>query len=104
MGCWSVGLGRIKIEPEVTDELIGEYKEFSRRAEAFQDREEIFGNPWHFDEDNMLVCFPGKFCEPSEWFNEVKSFFEQKGYRLIGDPDIVWEGDSRFSLEPYMRK
>ncbi|MCQ2515531.1 MAG: hypothetical protein MJ094_01545 [Saccharofermentans sp.] len=104
MGCWSVGAGRLKIEPEVTDEFICEYFKFSNRAEAFQDRREIFGNPWFIDDDNCLICLPGKYCQPSEWIEPVKDFLEKNGYKLIGDPNIIWEGEEGFKFNDYEKE
>ena len=53
MGCWIGALGRLTIIPEPTDDLIMEYADFSDHAcpEDYNE-DEIFKNPWYFDEEN----------------------------------------------------
>lgn len=95
MGCYFGALGRLKIVPEPTRELVKEYLLFS--AYSCPDRfnvDEVFSNPWFFDKDNMLASMIGKFCEPEIWYEHLKeNFFEKRGYQLIGDPQFVAEGD-----------
>ena len=101
MGCWEAALGRLKIEPEPTADLIKEYLFFSAYScpESYR-KYEVFSNPWFFDKDLKLASFAGKFCEPSVWYEFLKeNFFEKRGYKLIGDPQFVWEGE--FNLHDF---
>ena len=52
MGCWVAALGRLKIEPEPTAELIKDYLFFSEYScpESYR-KDEVFSNPWFFDKD-----------------------------------------------------
>ena len=101
MGLWIAALGRLKIEPEPTADLIKEYLFFSEYScpESFS-KDEVFCNPWFFDRDLNLISFPGKFCEPEIWYEFLKeNFFEKRGYELTGDPQFVYEG--HFNLHDF---
>ena len=52
MGCWTVALGRLKIEPEPTADMIKEYLFFSEYScpDDFR-KDEVFSNPWFFDKN-----------------------------------------------------
>ena len=59
--------------------------------------EEIFSNPWYFDEENRLASCVGKFAEPSVWYQFLKEdFFEPRGYQLCGDPMFIGEEELNF--------
>ena len=95
MGCWTVALGRLKIEPEPTADMIKEYLFFSEYScpDDFR-KDEVFSNPWFFDKNLNLVSFPGKFFEPEIWYQFLKvNFFEKRGYKLIGNPEFESEGE-----------
>ncbi len=95
MGCWMGALGRLLIVPEPDNDLILEYSDFSKSAcpEGYRE-DEVFSNPWYFDEKNRLASCIGKFSEPSVWYRCLKeSFFEPRGYCLCGDPLFVGETD-----------
>ena len=95
MGLWIAALGRLKIEPEPTADMIKEYLFFSEYScpNRYR-RDEVFSNPWFFDKDLKLISFTGKFLEPEIWYEFLKvNFFEKHGYKLIGDPRFVNEGD-----------
>ena len=96
MGVWLIGAGSIKVKPQVDDELIKEYVEFSKDFVPEEYRDEFFPNTWFFDENNKLISIAGKFAEPSIWFCYVKKFFEERGYELEGDEMIIGECDPRF--------
>ena len=101
MGCWTAAFGRLKIEPEPTADLIKEYLFFSEYScpESFR-KDEVFSNPWFFDKDLNLISFAGKFFEPEIWYDFLKeNFFEKRGYKLIGDPQFVPEGE--FNLHDF---
>ena len=93
MGCWMGALGSLTITPEPGNDLIMEYVEFSKHAcpKGYHE-DEIFRNPWYFDEENRLASGIGKFAEPSIWYRCLKEeFFEPRGYQLCGDPLFVGE-------------
>lgn len=101
MGLWTGALGRIKIEPEPDAKLIKEYLFFSEYScpDSFR-KDEVFSNPWFFDKDLNLISFAGKFLEPRIWYFFLKeNFFDKRGYKLIGDPQFVYEGE--FDLHDY---
>ena len=93
MGCWVVGTGVLGIVPSPDDRLIKEYLKFSRETNPYESIDENFPNPWFFNENNRLESRAGKFGEPSYWYTCVKDFIEKAGYRLVGDTQIVGEGD-----------
>ena len=98
MGCWIGALGRLTIIPEPTDDLIMEYADFSDHAcpEDYNE-DEIFKNPWYFDEENRLASCAGKFAEPPIWYRCLKKeFFAPRGYQLCGDPLFVGEEEPNF--------
>ena len=98
MGCWMGALGKLTIIPEPGNELIMEYAEFSKSAcPKDYHEEEIFSNPWYFDEENRLASCVGKFAEPSVWYQFLKEdFFEPRGYQLCGDPTFIGEEELNF--------
>ncbi len=98
MGCWMGALGKLTIIPEPGNELIMEYAEFSKSAcPKDYHEEEIFSNPWYFDEENRLASCVGKFAEPSVWYQFLKEdFFEPRGYQLCGDPMFIGEEELNF--------
>ena len=101
MGCWTAAVGRLKIESEPTADLIKEYLFFSEYScpESFR-KDEVISNPWFFDKDLNLISFAGKFFEPEIWYDFLKeNFFEKRGYKLIGDPQFVPEGE--FNLHDF---
>lgn len=91
MGIWMIGTGILKVEPGPNDDLIREYVDFSTSVNPYERYDESFPNPWFFDEDNNLQSIAGKFAEPSIWLKFIKCFFEEKGYKLIGDAEIESE-------------
>ncbi len=95
MGVWLGALGRLTVTPEPDDNLIKEYVYFSKHTcPDLYSEDEIFPNTWYFDSENRLASGIGKFAEPSIWYRHLKeNFFEPRGYQLIGDPEIVGEGD-----------
>ncbi len=98
MGCWMGALGRLIIIPKPDNDLIMEYVSFSKSVcpKGYHE-DEVFRNPWFFDEENRLASCTGKFCEPSVWYKCIKeSFFEPRGYHLCGEPLFVGETDPGF--------
>ncbi len=95
MGVWSGALGRLTVVPEPDNNLILEYVDFSKHAcPKYYREDEVFRNPWYFDENNRLASCIGKFAEPSIWYECLKEeFFEPRGYHLCGDPEFVGEMD-----------
>lgn len=91
MGVWMIGTGILKIEPMPMDDLVKEYIEFSENVNPYEKYDEYFSNPWFFDEDNNLQSIAGKYAEPSVWLKYVIEFFEERGYKLIGDAAIEGE-------------
>ena len=90
MGCWMGASGRLTIVPEPDKDLMMEYADFSKHVcpKGYR-KDEVFSNPWYFDECNRLASCIGKFAEPSVWYRCIKEeFFE-------GELDI-WElGEKR---------
>lgn len=95
MGCWMVARGVLEVKPEADFKLIKDYISFSKKFNPYQNVDECFANPWFFDENNNLQSDIGKFGEPSVWYKEIKMFFEERGYSLIGDADFIGEGETR---------
>ena len=52
MGVWMIGTGNISINPQVDEELIKEYIQFSKSCFPEKYGEEYFSNTWFFDEEN----------------------------------------------------
>ncbi|MBO6159324.1 MAG: hypothetical protein J6P72_08750 [Firmicutes bacterium] len=98
MGVWMCAMGRLSVVPEPDNDLIREYLVFSKTSCPDGYREdEIFSNPWFFDSENHLISHAGKFAEPPIWYDHLKSyFFEPRGYRLVGNPDYIGEGEIGF--------
>ena len=95
MGCWMGASGRLTIVPEPDKDLMMEYADFSKHVcpKGYR-KDEVFSNPWYFDECNRLASCIGKFAEPSVWYRCIKEeFFEPRGYHLYGDPLFVGEGE-----------
>ena len=97
MGVWMIGTGNISIKPQVEENLIKEYIEFSKSCIPEDYEEEYFSNTWYFDENNKLFSTAGKFAEPSIWYRHIKeNFFEPRGYELEGEMMILGECDPGF--------
>lgn len=98
MGVWMRARGRLKIVPEPTEQMIKEYRVFSHYSIPDSYRpDEPFPNTWFFDNEKRLACLPGKFAEPSIWLDHLtKWFFDPRGYKLEGDPEIIDECDEGF--------
>lgn len=80
MGVWMIGTGNISIKPQVKDDLIIEYIQFSKSCFPEEYGEESFSNTWFLDENNKLFSITGKFAEPSIWYRHIKdNFFEARG-------------------------
>jgi len=94
MGVWLIGTGNISIKPQVNEELIKEYIQFSQNCFPEEYGEERFSNTWFFDEENNLVSLAGKFAEPIIWYQHIKeNFFEPRGYTLEGEMIVIGEGN-----------
>ena len=94
LGCWLIVKDKIKIEPEVDDELIREFIEFSIRSCPKDYCTEKFENPWFFDSENRLVCSYGKFAEPCVWYRHLKKyFFTPRGYKIPDEDEITILGE-----------
>ena len=92
MGVWMIGTGNISINPQVDEELIKEYIQFSSSYFPEEYEKEKFSNTWFFDEENRLFSIAGKFAEPSIWYRHIKeNFFEIRGYKLVGEMKILSE-------------
>ena len=105
MGVWLRANGRLEVIPPPDDQLLIEFWRFSDTTcpEDYRRMDEFFTNTWFFDEDNRLACISGKFAEPGIWLDWMrKHFFEPRGYEIIGDPDIIGEGDPGF--DPFERE
>lgn len=85
---------RLVVVPEPTDDLLIEFQIFSKTTNPYAYMDETFPNTWFFDKDNHLACAAGKFAEPSIWLKcMTNSFFNPRGYRLIGDVCFIGEED-----------
>lgn len=95
MGILMIALGRPTVSPEPTKELMKDYWLFSEYyCPPEYHKDNVGFNPWFFDKDNKLVSLAGKMCEPDVWYRDLKEkFFEKRGYQLLGDPKLVYEGD-----------
>jgi hypothetical protein len=92
-----IGIGSISIKPQVDEELIKEYIQFSKSCHPKEYEEETFPNTWFLDEENKLFSIAGKFAEPSIWYRHIKeNFFEARGYELEGDMTVIGECDPGF--------
>lgn len=96
MGVWMIGTGNITIKPQVDENLIKEYIQFSKRYHPKEYWDECFSNTWFFDDNDELFSVAGKFAEPSIWYRYVKEFFEERGYELEGEMTIIGEGEPDF--------
>ena len=98
MGVWMRARGRLKVVPEPTEQMIKEYRVFSHYSIPDSYRpDEPFANTWFFDDEKRLTCLPGKYAEPSIWLDHLtKWFFDPRGYKLEGDPEIIGECDEDF--------
>lgn len=110
MGVWMIATGSISIKPQVDDNLIKEYINFSKKCYPKEYEDEGFPNTWFFDENNKLVSVAGKFAEPSIWYRHLKeNFFEARGYELEGELTIIGECEKGFieacekSMEKYQK-
>lgn len=96
MGLWIIGTGVLKIEPIPEDDLIRDYIDFSESVNPYEEYDDFFANPWFFDDGNNLQSIAGKFAEPSVWLKYIYSFFEERGYKIIGDAEIAGEDLQNF--------
>ena len=97
MGVWMIGTGNISIKPQVDENLIKEYIQFSSSCFPEEYGEECFANTWFIDEENKLFSIAGKFAEPSIWYRHIKeNFFEARGHELIGEMTILGECEQGF--------
>ena len=97
MSVWMIGIGNISIKPQVDEELIKEYMQFSKICFPEEYGEEKFLSTWFFDEENKLFSIAGKFAEPSIWYRHIKdNFFEPRGYELEGEMVIIGECEPGF--------
>ena len=96
MGVWLRANGRLEVVPPPDEKLMVKLWVFSNNTwpEDYKRMDEHFHNTWFFDKDNRLACTAGKFAEPSIWLKWMKThFFEPRGYELVGNEDIIGEGD-----------
>lgn len=96
MGLWLRAKARLEVVPPPDNKLMMEFWCFGETnfPEDYVKRGERFLNVWFFDENNRLVCEAGKFAEPYVWMDFLKrEFFEPRGYQVVGDLDIIAEGD-----------
>ena len=97
MGVWMIGTGNISIKPQVDETLIEEYIRFSENCYPEEYVREKFSNTWFFDENNKLFSIAGKFAEPPIWYRHIKeNFFENRGYELEGEIEILGECEPGF--------
>lgn len=98
MGVWLLAKGTLQVEPPLDEDTVWEYIEFSRNTwpNEYMRMDEVFANPWFFNDENELISIPCKFAECSVWLPYIARFFNDRGYVLTGDPDIVGEGESGF--------
>ena len=97
MGVWMIGTGNISIKPQVEENLIKEYIQFSKSCYPEDYGEDGSFNIWFFDENNKLFSIAGKYAEPSIWYRHIKeNFFEARGYELEGEMTIIGEGEPGF--------
>jgi hypothetical protein len=97
MGCWTRALGRLTVSPQPDNKLLTDFYEFNKTywPEEYKRADEWFENTWFFDKDNRLVCCAGKFFEPDIWYKHMRDqFFDPRRYKLIGDLDIIGEGEA----------
>lgn len=102
MGIWLRANGRLTVLPPPDEKLLLDFWRFNKETwpEAYMRIDERFPNPWFFDKNNSLACVGGKFAEPHIWFNWMKEhFFIPRGYELVGELDIIGEGDSDIFAE-----
>ena len=94
MGVWLRARGRLEVLPPPDDKLQVDFWRFSCNTwpEDYRRMDESFANSWFFDEDNRLASTAGKFAEPCVWYDWMKEhFFDPRGYKLVGDLDIIGE-------------
>lgn len=100
MGCWVKANGRLEVVPAPDDNLLIDFWHFSYSTwpNEYKRIDEHFKNTWFFDENNKLACIAGKFAEPYIWLDWMKEhFFTPRGYVLVGNEDIIGEGDVGFT-------
>ena len=96
MGVWLSAKGRLEVVPQPDDQLLVDFWIFSKYSwpDDYKRMDERFSNTWFFDENNKLACVAGKFAEPCIWYAWMKEhFFLPRGYDVIGDLEIIGEGD-----------
>ncbi|MBR3785481.1 MAG: hypothetical protein IKJ77_03665 [Firmicutes bacterium] len=94
MGIWTRANGRLELIPPPDNKLLIDFWHFNMTTcpEVYRRIDEYFRNTWFFDKDDKLACISGKFAEAETWLEWMKvHFFEPRGYKIEGDPDIVWE-------------
>ena len=96
MGVWLSAKGRLEVLPPPDHQLLMDFWLFSENSwpDDYRRMDERFANTWFFDENNRLACTAGKFAEPCVWYEWMKEhFFTPRGYELVGDVEIIGEGD-----------
>ena len=95
MGILMIALGKLTVSPEPTKELMKDFLLFTEYyCPPEYHKDNIGFNPWFFDKDCKLVSYAGKMFEPDVWYRHLKEdFFEKRGYQLLGDPQLVVEGE-----------
>ena len=96
MGVWLSAKGRLEVVPQPDDQLLVDFWIFSLYSwpDDYKRMDERFSNTWFFDENNRLACIAGKFAEPCVWYDWMKEhFFHPRGYEVLGDLDVIGEGD-----------
>lgn len=97
MGVWLRAKRRLDVVPEPDEKLMMEFWCFGEIEcpEEYERMGERFRNVWFFDENNKLACTAGKFLEPEIWMSLLcEKFFEPRGYSVVGDMNIIGEGES----------
>ena len=96
MGLWLRARARLEVIPAPDEQLMMEFWCFGETElpEDYVEMGEKFRNVWFFDNNNKLTCDAGKFAEPQIWMDFLKrKFFRPRGYDVLGDLDIIAEGD-----------
>ena len=97
MSVWMIGTGSISIKPQVDENLMKEYIQYSKDCFPEEYGGEKFSNTWFLEENNKLFSIAGKFAEPLIWYRHIKeNFFEARGYELEGEMVIIGECEPGF--------
>ena len=59
MGVWMIGTGNISIKPQVEENLLKEFIQFSKSCYPEDYGEDASFNTWFFDENNKLFSIAG---------------------------------------------